>query len=343
MRERVNLSFYIRKEVTNVELIQLKIEPIINTTQDYLSQADVFVIFINALFLVTVLYSLVFYLSFLNDERKRFRIRSGVIRKSKGVKLIQRFKGLNKIYEDLDVVMATKGKEHITDTVFYLMLGSMGLIGMVFLFFKVYLMVILAPLGLIWYYKNLLHAMQQDAVVMVEQALPSAIDNLIRVSSRYSDVKTIVYETSKLADEPLRGILDNLSRKMISQNPREALDDFQQEYDNVWLKSVASTLLSYLEDSNKEATINNLRNLRDILSQENEGKVKLASERKYGIMINYALAGAGVIVLALNILVNPAGKDFFFNSFFGLISMVAGIGTILGTITLNVKLSKIKK
>lgn len=326
-----------------MELIKLRFDTVISTSQDYLSQADYLVILINFFFLAILLYSLVFYLSYLNNERKKFSLRSGVIRKRKGVKLIKRFKGLNNLYEQLDIVMTTKGKEHIIGTVFYLMLGGISLVGLLFLYFKVYLMVILAPLALVWYIKNLLHTMQQDAIVMVEQSLPSTIDNLIRIASRYSDVKTIVYEASKLADEPLRGILDNLSRKMITNNPREALDDFQQEYDNVWLKSVASTLLSYLEDSDKEATLNNLRNLRDILAQENAGKLKLSSERKYGIMINYALAGAGVIVFLLNLAINPTGKAFFFESFFGLICMVIGMGTILGSITLNVKLSKIKQ
>lgn len=321
----------------------MKINPIINTTRDYMAQADFMVILINLLLAITIVYGVIYYLSHLNERRKRFRIRSGVVKKSKGVKLIKRFKSLHKIYEDLDVILATKGKEHITDTVFYIYIGMLVGVGAIFLYFQVYLMVLVAPIGLGIYGKRLIHAMQQDSIVMVERALPSAIDNMVRISSRYGDVKTIVFETSKTVEEPLRGILDNLSRKMISQNPKEALDEFQQEYDNVWLKSIASTLISYLEDSNKEATINNLKNLRDILYQENEGKVKLASERKYGIMMNYALAGAGVVVFLLNVLINPEGKEFFFNSFFGLVCMVAGFSTILGTVTLNVKLAKIKK
>ena len=329
--------------MTDLDIIENKIQPIINTAQRFISEAEPLVMGINVLLFMTVFYALVYYLSQLNDERKRFQLRSGVVRKSKSAKLVKHVKMLDEIYEDLDLAMATKGKEHIVDTVFYIIMGVIVSSGVLFFFMKVYIMVILAPLGLLWYLKRLLKAMQQDAIVMVEQALPGAIDNLIRVSSRYGDVKTIVYETSKMVDEPLRGILDNLSRKMISQNPREALDAFQQEYDNVWLKSVASTLISYLEDSNKEATINNLRNLRDILSQENEGKVKLASERKYGIMINYALCLAGIVVLLMNIIFNPAGKDFFFHSFFGLISLIAGFATILATVTLNIKLSKVKK
>ena len=315
----------------------------LNSVTDYLSNSNLLGLLTNVLLLIAVLYAVTYYLSYLNETRKRFRIRSGVVRKSRGVKIIKRFDSLRKIYEELDVVMATKGKEHITDTVFYIFMGSLLASSLLFVYFQVYLMAILAPIGLAWFVRKLIHAMQQDSIVMIQHALPSAIDNLIRVSSRYSDVKTIVYETSKMVDEPLRGILDNLSRRMISQNPREALNEFQQEYENVWLKSVGSTLMSYLEDSDKEATIENLRNLRDILYQENEGKVKLASERKYGIMINYALAFAGVIVLILNIGFNPNGKAFFFSSFIGLSCLTGGISAILGTVLLNVKLAKIKK
>lgn len=321
----------------------MKVQPILNTTKDFIVQAEPLTIIINVLMALTLVYGVIYYLSYLNEQRKRFRIRSGVVRKRQSFKMIERVEFLKEMYNDLDVVLSTRGKEHISDTVFYMLMTIMGLSSLMFLYFQVYIMVILAPIGLAWYFKRLLKAMQEDSIVMVERALPSAIDNMVRVSSRFSDVKSIVYETSKLVDEPLRGILDNLSRKMISNNPKEALDEFQQEHDNVWLKSIASTLISYLEDSNKEATMNNLKNLRDILAQDNEGKVKLASERKYGIMINYALAGAGVIVLFMNIFINPVAKEFFFGSFFGLVCLIAGFATILGTITLNVKLSKIKK
>lgn len=326
-----------------MEFIKMKLEPILNNTTDFMSQADVLTILTNVFLALTLVYAVIYYLSFLNEQRKRFRIRSGVVRKRKGVKLVKRFEFLKEMYDDMDVVLSSKGKEHITDVVFYIFLGGLGTVGLLFLYAQIYLMVIVAPVALALYGKGLLRSMQQDSIVMVERELPSAIDNMVRVSSRFNDVKTIVYETSKLVDEPLRGILDNLSRKMISQNPKEALDEFRQEHHNVWLKSIASTLISYLEDSNKEATMNNLKNLRDILSQENDGKVKLASERKYGIMMNYALAGAGVIVFTLNVLINPEGKEFFFNSFFGMATMIAGFATILGTISLNVKLSKIKK
>lgn len=326
-----------------MDFIQTSIEPMWFAVTDYLSNSNLLGLLTNVLLLVMVLIAIMNYLNYLNEKRKRFRIRSGSVRKSRGVKFIKRFDSLRKLYEELDVVMATKGKEHITDTVFYIFIGVLLSSSALFLYFQVYLMALLAPLGLAWYGKKLIHAMQQDSIVLIERSLPSAIDNLIRVSSRYSDVKTIVYETSRLVDEPLRGILDNLSRRMISQSPREALDEFQQEYENVWLKSMAFTLLSYLEDSDKESTMSNLRNLRDILQQDNEGKVKLASERKYGIMINYALVVAGFVVLGLNITINPQGKEFFFNSFFGLVCLIAGISTMLGTITLNIKLSKIKK
>lgn len=315
----------------------------LSTTKDFIVSADPLTILINVLLGLTLVYAVIYYLGYLNEQRKRFRIRSGVVRKRKSFKLLDRVEFLKEMYDDLDIVLSTRGKEHISDTVFYMLMGAMGASALIFIYAQVYIMAILTPMGLAWYFKKLLKAMQEDTVVMVEKALPSAIDNLVRVSSRYSDVKSIVYETSKLVDEPLRGILDNLSRKMISSNPKEALDEFQQEYDNVWLKSIAATLISYLEDSDKESTMNNLKNLRDILSQENEGKVKLASERKYGVMINYALAVAGAIVLVLNIAFNPVGKDFFFNSFFGLICMVGGLVAVLGTVMLNVKLSKIKK
>ena len=326
-----------------MEVVTSKVDSLIQTTMTYMNADNIMVMLVNIMLLVTVLYALGYYLAYLNNERKRFRLRSGVVKKSKGVELIQKFKSLNKIYDELEIVMASKGKEHITDTVFFIFTGVLAAVSLTFMVFKVYMMAILAPVGLAWYARRLLREMKQDSIVMVERLLPSAIDNFIRISTRHNDVKTILYETSKVVDEPLRGVLDTLSSRMISRNPREVLEEFSQEYENVWLKSFAFTLISYMEDADKEATMNNLRNLRDILYQENEGKVKLASERKYGIMINYALAVAGVVVAIANILFNPEGKEFFFGTFFGLVCLIGGFATILGTITLNVRLAKIKK
>ena len=320
-----------------------QVSSLISNTMTYMNTDNLIVLAINILLFITVVYALGSYLTYLNNERKRFRLRSGVVKKSRGVKVIQRFKSLNKIYEELEIVLATKGKEHITDTIFYIFVGVLTASSMLFLVFKIYMMAILAPIALGWYARRLLREMRMDSIVMVERALPGALDNMIRISTRHSDVKTIIYETSKVVDEPLRGILDTLSSRMISRNPKDVLDEFSREYDNVWLRSFSFTLISYMEDSDKDATMSNLRNLRELLYQENEGKVKLASERKYGIMINYALAVAGIIVAIANILFNPEGKEFFFNSFFGLVCLIGGFATILGTITLNVRLGKIKK
>lgn len=320
-----------------------QVNSLISNMMTYMNTDNLIVLAVNVLLFITVVYALGSYLTYLNNERKRFRLRSGVVKKSRGVKVIQRFKSLNKIYEELELVLATKGKEHITDTIFYIFVGVLSASSMLFLVFKIYMMAILAPIALAWYARRLLREMRMDSIVMVERALPGALDNMIRISTRHSDVKTIIYETSKVVDEPLRGILDTLSSRMISRNPKEVLDEFSREYDNVWLRSFSFTLISYMEDSDKDATMSNLRNLRELLYQENEGKVKLASERKYGIMINYALAVAGVIVAIANILFNPEGKEFFFNSFFGLVCLIGGFATILGTITLNVRLGKIKK
>lgn len=326
-----------------MEIIQNKINPLVENMMSFMDTDNVIVLVINLLMAVTLIYALGGYLNHLNNERKRFRLRSGVVKRGKGVKLIQKSKSLNKIYEELESVLATKGKEHVTDTIFYIFIGVLASSSLLFIFFKIYMMAILAPLGLGWYTRRLIVEMKQDSVLMVERALPGAIDNLIREMTRHSDVKTIIYEVSKVVDEPLRGILDTLSSRMISRNPREVLDEFAHEYDSVWLSSFAFTLISYMEDTDKEDTKSNLRNLRDILQQDNEGKVKVASDRKYGIMINYALAGAGILVAALNILFNPEGKDFFFNSFFGLVCLIGGFATILGTVTLNIRMGKVKK
>ncbi|WP_214688394.1 MULTISPECIES: pilus assembly protein TadB [unclassified Exiguobacterium] len=298
---------------------------------------------INGLLALTVFYALANYLVYLNSERKRFHVRSGVVKKNRGVKFLQKFKSLRHIYEELELILARKGKEHIADVIFYSFVGVLAGIALIFMVFKVYVLALITPVLLSWYARKLLHEMKQDSIVMIEQLLPGTIDNFIRASTRHQDVKTILYETARASDEPIRGLLENLSNRMISRNPKDVLQEFLREHDNLWLKSFAFTLISYLEDSDKDATMDNLRILREMLEKENTGKIKSVSDRKYGIMINYVLSVVGVLVAIANVIFNPIGREFLFGSFFGLICLLGGFAAILGTVFLNVQLGKIKK
>lgn len=47
-----------------------------------------------------------------------------------------------------------------------------------------------------------------DLMEQIEEQLPSAIDHIIRISSKYGDMKSIIYETARSCDNPLREILE---------------------------------------------------------------------------------------------------------------------------------------
>lgn len=238
--------------------------------------------------------------------------------------------------------MRDLGKENQTDYIFYLTLGILIAVSISMILVKQFLMAILAPLGIQWFISYILKLMGKNTIDDILITLPGGIDNVIRISSKFSDIKTILWEASLTTSEPLGTIFGDLSRKMMTSPPYTVLMDFADEYDNVWIYSFVLILVSYMEDSDQQDTIRNLKSLRDMLEQENLLTAKKVAEGKYGVVINYALVFLGFLGLLANVTVNPYGRTFFFETFGGLVCFVLGIGAMFFTIILNIKMSRAK-
>ncbi|MDF2880107.1 MAG: hypothetical protein K0R54_664 [Clostridiaceae bacterium] len=170
---------------------------------------------------------------------------------------------------------------------------------------------------------------------IVQQQLPYIIKHFVKFLSKDGDLKTVVYETSRILEEPLRSSFFDLSRKMLSGNYEKCLMEFADEMNSVWIHSFVSILISYKEQSKKEDIIANLRVLADIIDKENNAIKKSTTENVPTVIINYGLGAVGVLGFFGNLMLNPDAKVFFFESIMGLICLIAGISAIFGTVLIN--------
>lgn len=213
-----------------------------------------------------------------------------------------------------------------------------------FITIKQYFIGLFAPVVLNLFLVKIFQVSADDIDEDIENQLPSVIDVIIRVFSRYGDLKTIIYNTSQQIDNPLAEKFEQLSRNMSSDSSQEkALMKFADDLGNVWVYSLIYILLSYKEDAKKEDVIFNLAKLRDIIAEENDMKNKASSDKKYGIALNYFIAFLAFVGGIGNIVLNPIGKEYFFHSFQGALCFLIGYGCVFTTLITNIVMSKKKR
>jgi len=174
----------------------------------------------------------------------------------------------------------------------------------------------------------------------LQKEMPYAIKHLIKVMSKTSDLKTIMYETSTNLNQPLRGLFFDISRKMISDKPEKVLEEFAEEIDNIWFYAFTFLMISYKEQSKKSDIITNLTTLADMLDKEMYLREKAITDKKFVTIMNYALAFIGAVLFAVNMIFNfEHAYPFFFENLTGMVALLFGIWAIIGTIIVNLMMT----
>ena len=246
-------------------------------------------------------------------------------------------------YNSILIVMVERKKEKYAPFIFY---GAMLFSLICIIFFiniKQILFAVTVPIIFNLVVRKIFILLKSDSNEKIEEQLPFVIDTIIKVFSKYSDLKSVIYETSFSIDEPMRSKFEKLSRKMISENHEKAMMDFAKELDSIWIYSLVFILLSYKEEAKKEDVIINLRHLGNIIERENNLKNASVTDKQYGVILNYVIAALGAIAGISHIVLNPVAEDFFFGSFAGLISFSIGYAAVVLTILVNIKMSSKKR
>lgn len=299
---------------------------------------------ISNVFLIALIgFILLYMLVVLIDKRKHEYMLNMHKKRNVVQKLGDHFQFTDKFYKEIDGFLKERGYGNVADIFFYGVIIISAIIFVMMITIKQFVLAIVYPVVFIWFIRKMIRISRKDPILVMEEEMPAMIDNMIRVFSRFSDIRTIVYETSRITEGSLKGELDYLTRQMNTRNPRIILEEWGEKYNSVWLNSFAFTLIGYLEDTSKDETIQNLRHLRNLLNQENTARKDAIKERKPSLIINYSLAVIAVVFGILNIIFNPIAFDFFFRSYLGLFCFTAGFGFVLGTVYMNIRLMKINK
>lgn len=297
---------------------------------------------VNLCFVIIVVLFFLGILELMNESYREKKLK-GLIKERPLVEKIKKMKMLNVYSNHLEIVLKEKDKEGSFEVFFYGSLIFMFAVLFGFILVKQILLAIISPFIILHFLDKIAVKLSVDIIESIEEQLPFAIDNIVRISTKYGDIKSIIYEASRTCEQPIKGILENMAREMISSSPEEILMDYAEKYDNVWFYSFAFTLISYLEDASKDETIINLKNLRNMLEKENTIKKASITDKKYSIGMNYMIIIASILGFVFNVIALPVGRQFFFSTFPGLLCFLIGVCCIVSTIFINIQMSKIKK
>ena len=183
----------------------------------------------------------------------------------------------------------------------------------------------------------------KDIDDIVSSELPMIIKHFVKTLSKTSDLKVVIYQTSKHVEMPLKTKFEMLARRMLSEDDEKCLNEFADEINSIWMYTFIFLINSLKEYSKKADVIENLKLLSRILEENNLTKAKELAENRPAIMMNYAIALLAVVGLVANLMFNEVGRDFLLNTMNGMFVFSAGVGAILGTFLLNTVLSKTTK
>ena len=196
---------------------------------------------------------------------------------------------------------------------------------------------ILMPIAFNYVIISILKEMKYDVNYEIEKQLPSVIDDIIQKFSRYNDLKTVVYEISLDAQMPLKKHFEGLYKELFFKDQNEALFEFAEKIDNIWIHSLVFILTSYKEDTRKEIIIENLRNLRELLQKERDLQAQNTNDNRYGVALNYFISIATIIANIIIMFVVPTAKAFFFKDTTGILCFSVGYTFLFLTLLTNVK------
>ena len=174
----------------------------------------------------------------------------------------------------------------------------------------------------------------------IKTSMPQSVNGILRTFTKYSDLQTVLYETSKISMQPMRNILEDMGRQMVSSSSDIVINKTMNKYNNTWLYSFLFILLSYVEGTPKEEIIDNLRTLRDIVDKENKTKTTEKLERKMSVTINYVLVIIALIAAVANIIFNPGAIDFYFSTPLGLLCFFGSFILLAATVFSNIFIAK---
>lgn len=299
----------------------------------------------NLLIIVVALGALKGILSEINHYlmEKRLQAEGREMRTRKDESILMRSKIVRDLHGTLTFTLTQKNMLARRDGIFYAIITIIGATSVLFVFFRQYLLGLIVPYFLLHYVLKILESMEISDVDYMHVQLPVAIDEVLKSLTKYGDLKNVFFEASLTLPYPIRREFETLARRMNSRSSEEVLLEFKDKYEDIWVNSFVFILISMLDDSEKELGLDNLRKLRDMLTDENNLKNASVSEKRLSVNTNYALAGVAAAVGLGMALFTEFGSRFFFSTPLGLFCFIGGYALVFATIKINVGLVSTKE
>ena len=298
---------------------------------------------INISLILTVYFALKY---FYMDYKRRELMRELQGTKKKVVKdrdnPLLSVKLIKKLYDTLTHTLGQKGKLEKRDKLFNAFLIGILVVSIALMFVKQYLIALIAPFFLLKYLVGVLESMEVTDLEYMHLQLPKGIDSLLKAASRYGDLRNIFLEASRGLPYPIREEFEVMARRMNSREAEEVLLEMKNKYDDIWINSFVFILVSMLDDAERDLALDNLRNLRDMLNNENNLKAESVTSKKLSVNTNYALAGIAAVLGLGTVIFFQFARDFFFSTPLGIAAFVGGYALVLATIKINIRLSSTK-
>lgn len=245
----------------------------------------------------------------------------------------------SKLKENLHIALFLRNKESLSNTIFNMILLSLFFVFIFFLSIDHLILAITIPTLAYIFISKIVEELIVDFDKVVRDNFISLANHMVKVFSRTSDLSIVLYESSKEVEEPLRSLILNLSREIMTDNTEKRLVSFIKKTDNLWLHSFVFTLINYKETSSKKDIIENLLTLSELIDKRNEMSEKMIADRKPVVIMNYMLLITGIIIFTGNLIFNPIMKSFIFTPL-GTFSLIIGISCIFLTVIINMKFTK---
>lgn len=238
------------------------------------------------------------------------------------------------IYNGLHDKLADKGHEHLTIPITSGILVVSLIPLVVFGFFGQYLLMMVTPFAILKGAQDIIKEITIPKEEVILSQLPRTIDNLIKTAGRHDNIQVALSEASYGLAQPMKGELEEMVRKMNSQDRRSVLEEFSNRYCNAWIRSFVFILSSLVEDAERKTALDNLRTLRNMVDQEQKLTLKSVGEKRSSVMQNYFIVAIALISSIIAMFTGP-GRQFYFETAFGLFSLMAGYVVLYITVKIN--------
>ena len=281
-------------------------------------------------------------LTVLDDKKKQEKALGRTKRKKK-----MNLSGRNIIYfgnlkKNVQAFFLKKEKPGFILPIYYFVIFIPLAVGGYFFYQGQFFLGFAAIFALYFLINKIFEVVQDDLDDKIEEGLPIVIDNVIKTYSKYGDLKTVISEAARTAPEPLHTHLNTLARRLVTEDPEKCLNDFAEELDNTWVYSFVFILSSYKGMTKKADVLANLADLRNVVEEENRLKRQSATDKQYGMVVNYFLIATAVLGSFGHITYNPSGKSYFFETLQGLMVFIIGYACVFATIIINLNMKKKK-